>query len=149
VASRLDRMAATIPLGHLLDLCSQGCHRIYQIQDSLHLNREMYIVLLVMMMKKFLRSQQYLKPMSLLRILQRSNLSLTNENRACHWIQAVGIVAQQMNYPVQLSFENLQRLKKNKRQEENSPLDQDQMWIKRQMPRLRRRRICSPFVFLR
>ena len=149
LASRLDRMEATIPLGHLLDLYSQDCSRIYLIQDSPLPSREMYIVLLAMMMKRFPQSQRYLKPTSLLRTLQWNNHSSTSENQACPWIRAVETVAQQMNYPGRLSFENLQKLNQNKGQGENLLLDQDQMWIKKEMPRLQRRRIYSHFVYLR
>jgi hypothetical protein len=142
-------MAATIPLGHRPDLCSRDCHRIYLIQDSRLPSQEMYIVLPAMMMKRFPQFQRYPKPTSLQRILQRSNHSSTRENQVCRWIQAVEIVAQQMNYPARLSFENLQGLNKNKGQGESFPLDQGQMWIKKEMQRLQRRRIFSHFVFLR
>jgi hypothetical protein len=111
LASRLDRMEATIPLGHLPDLCNQDCRRIYLIRDSRLLSREMYIVLRAMTMKRFPQFQLYPKPTSLLKILHRNNHSSTSENQACRWIQVTETVAQQMNYPVRLSFENLQRLK--------------------------------------
>jgi hypothetical protein len=149
LASQLDRMEATILLGRLPDLYNQDCRRIYLIRDFPLPNQEMYIVLQAMMMKRFPQFLRYLKLMSLLRIPRRNNRSSTSENQACRWIQVAETVAQQMNYLVRLSFENLQRLNKNKGQGGSSPLDRDRMWIRKEMPRLRRRRIYSHFVYLR
>jgi len=148
LVSLLDQMEATIPLGHLPDLCSQECRRIYLIQDFRLPSQEMYIVLRAMMKKRFPQFLRYLKLMSLLRILRRINHSSTGENQACRWIQAVEIVAQPMNSLERLWFENLQRLNKNREQGESSPLDQDRMWIRKEVQLLQRRRIYSRFVFL-